>query len=752
MIEQKISIEIKINRNDILEELRSIQKIHGYLPEEELATLAEISGISLGELYGLATFYSAFRLEPVGKYVLKVCHGAPCHVMGAPKISDTISDYLQIRNGETTEDGLFTLEEVACVGCCSLAPVMMVDNEFIGYLNPRKIKTVVEQYREKALLEESRSGFNDKYTIRVGMGSCGIAAGAEKSLKKIRQEVIRLGLDVNVEKTGCVGLCFSEPVIEISSESGIWLYGDMTEEKVAYLLEEHVVNNSPVDRMAVVCDRKPTANSPYLKHQYKIALRNCGEIDPEDVDSYIQKGGFQALKQIVNSEADFKTVILEAVNSSELRGRGGAGFPTGKKWGIAAETSASQKYVICNADEGDPGAFMDRAVLEGDPCSVIEGMLSCALAVGADKGYVYCRTEYPLALERLTIAIRQCEERGILGENIFHKEGLNFRIEIVEGAGAFVCGEESALIASIEGKRGIPSPKPPYPVISGLHGYPTVINNVETLSNIPWILEYGGEAFSKIGTSSSSGTKVFALTGSLKRTGLVEVPMGTTLQDILYKIGGGPIEGKKIKAVQIGGPSGGCIPADKFDTPVDFDSLKKLGAMMGSGGLLAITDDTCMVGFTRFFTQFLCNESCGKCTSCRVGTQEIVDILTEIMEGRGNISHLERLTEVAGLLKITSSCGLGQTAANPLLTSLAFFRHEYEEHIHNKKCTAKECTELIRYVVKADKCPGCRLCAERCSVNAIHGLVNIPHFIDQDQCVRCNSCKALCPYDAIKVV
>lgn len=751
MSEQILTKELKEVKSSALDALRNIQNEHGYLPEEQLQILSGISGIPIGELYGLATFYSAFRLEPAGKYVLKVCHGAPCHVMGAPKISDALSDYLNIKNGETTEDGLFTLEEVACVGCCSLAPVMMVNKEFIGYLNHKKVKAVVDRYREKALQEEKRCGYDNHFTIRVGMSSCGIAAGAEKSYKKILQETIRLGLDIKVKKTGCIGLCFSEPVVEISNENGIWLYGNMTEEKISYILEEHIMNNAPVENMVVICDRKPTDSSSYLKYQYKIALRNCGEIDPENIDDYIRQGGFQKLKALIHSD-NYSSDILKEIKISGLRGRGGAGFPTGKKWTIAAEVDATQKYVICNADEGDPGAFMDRAVLEGDPCSIIEGMLTCALAVGADKGYVYCRTEYPLALQRLAIAIKQCEERGFLGKNIFRKEGLDFSIEIVEGAGAFVCGEESALIASIEGKRGIPTPKPPYPVISGLHGYPTVINNVETFANISWIMENGGEVFSGIGTPSSPGTKVFALTGSLRRPGLVEVPMGTTIRDIIYKIGGGPGEGKKIKAIQIGGPSGGCIPEDKFDTPVDFDSLNSLGAMMGSGGLLTITDDTCIVGFTRFFTQFLCNESCGKCTSCRVGTQEIVDILTVIMEGRGNMAHLDRLKQLADLLKSTSGCGLGLTAANPLITSMTFFRNEYEEHILKKKCAARECPELIRYFVSADKCLGCRRCAEKCSVNAVHGVVNVPHFIDQKACVKCGSCKSVCHYDAINVV
>jgi NADH:ubiquinone oxidoreductase subunit F (NADH-binding)/NAD-dependent dihydropyrimidine dehydrogenase PreA subunit len=479
----------------------------------------------------------------------------------------------------------------------------------------------------------------------------------------------------------------------------------------------------------------------FYSKQMRLALRNCGVIDPENIDEYIIRGGYIGLKKALQMEP---MDVVNEVKTSGLRGRGGAGFPTGMKWQFANSSTGSKKYIVCNADEGDPGAFMDRSLLEGDPHAVLEGMMIAGRAIGADEGYIYVRSEYPLAIKRLRTAISQAERYGLLGDNILGL-GFNFKIKIKEGAGAFVCGEETALLASIEGKRGVPRHRPPFPAVEGLWGKPTCINNVETLANVPLVLRHGSEKFASVGTEGSKGTKVFALTGKVNNTGLVEVPMGVTIREVVFDIGGGIRYGKKFKAAQIGGPSGGCIPEEHLDLPIDFDSLTAAGAMMGSGGLVVVDEDTCMVDMARYFLNFTKNESCGQCIPCRLGTSQMYNILEDITEGRGKPEDLKLLEELAWAVKKGSMCGLGQTAPNPILTTLRYFRHEYEAHVNDRRCPALVCKPLLQYLIDQEKCIGCQRCSKECPVEAISGEKKEPHIIDQDKCTKCGACYDVCP-------
>jgi len=589
--------------------------------------------------------------------------------------------------------------------------------------------------------------------IAVGMNSCGIAAGAKETYEAIKRELEERGLDVKLKIVGCVGMCYREPLVDIITEDEIITYGHVDPKKVPRIIEEHVINGKPIEEWIVKRDwwengeRKTWDVDGYFAKQKKIVLENSGYIDPENIDEYIQAGGYEALKKALQMEPE---EIIDIIIKSGLRGRGGAGFPTGLKWKFTREAKGDEKYVICNADEGDPGAFMDRNVLEGDPHRVIEGMIIGAYAIGATKGFIYVRAEYPLAIRRLKIALKQARERGFLGENILGS-GFSFDIEIKEGAGAFVCGEETALIASIEGKRGMPRPRPPYPAQKGLWGKPTNINNVETWANVPWIIKHGWEAYASLGTEKSKGTKVFALSGKIKHGGNVEVPMGITLREILYEIGGGTKTGKRIKAVQLGGPSGGCIPEELFDTPVDYESVNATGAIMGSGGMVVMDEDTCMVDVAKFFLDFTVKESCGKCTFCRLGTKRMWEILDKFTRGEATEEDLEKLEHLAYKVKAGSLCGLGQTAPNPVLTTLRYFREEYIEHI-NGRCPAKVCKPLIRYVIIADRCTGCTACARACPVKAISGERLKPHSIDQSACIKCGTCYEVCRFNAIEIL
>ena len=585
-------------------------------------------------------------------------------------------------------------------------------------------------------------------TVTVGLGSCGIAAGANKTYEKIKAMKESEKLDFNLKKTSCVGMCYREPLVEITDDTGTYLYGEVDAGRAVEVIEKHINQHDPIRDYIVYTDLFDAPENDFIGAQVKIVLRNCGYMDPESIEEYESRDGYKAIK-IIAAEKTSREMVIDTVLKSGLRGRGGGGFPTGLKWKFANANKSADKYVICNADEGDPGAFMDRSVLEGDPHSVLEGMIIAAYVIEANGGVIYCRAEYPLAIKRLNIAIKQAHDRGYLGKNIFGIEGFNLDIYIKEGAGAFVCGEETALIASIEGERGMPRKRPPFPAGSGLWKKPTNINNVETYANIPWILIHGAEAYARYGTEKSKGTKVFALAGKVCHSGLVEVPMGMTIRDVIFKLGGGIKNNKRFKAVQMGGPSGGCIPEFLSDTIVDYDSVNATGAIMGSGGMVVMDETTCMVDVAKFFLDFTCKESCGKCTFCRMGTKRMLEILERITNGHGREGDLEKLEELAYQIKDNSLCGLGQTAPNPVLTTIRYFRDEYEAHISHKKCPAKVCRPLLTYKVDEEKCTGCLVCQKNCPVKAITGERKQPHHIDQELCTKCGVCFSKCKFQSI---
>ena len=578
--------------------------------------------------------------------------------------------------------------------------------------------------------------------IVVGEGSCGIAAGAAKVYSAIEKLIGLTGSTLTV--TGCIGMCFLEPIVDIY-DSGelkkrlVQVRPEDAEKIIAYVNgDENAVNNIEIS----------DEDKLFLEKQTRIALRHCGIINPEIIDEYTAFDGYRALEKVLKTMTPED--VIEEIKISGLAGRGGAGFPTWFKWNAARQSPGETKYLICNADEGDPGAFMDRAVIESDPHNLIEGMLIGAYAIGAKEAVVYVRAEYPLAIERLKEAIKQAEEKGFLGENIMGT-GFSCKMRIKAGAGAFVCGEETALIESLQGERGMPRLKPPFPAQSGYWYKPSNINNVETFANVSWIILNGGEAFAAMGTDGSKGTKVFALTGKIKRGGLVEIPMGKTLRDVIFDIGGGIKNGKKFKAVQMGGPSGGCIPADLLDTVIDYKALGATGAIMGSGGMVVMDETTCMVSMAQFFLDFTAKESCGKCIHCRIGTKRMLEILNRIVKGEGREGDIELLEELCYSIKDGALCGLGQTAPNPVLTTIKYFRNEYEAHINDKKCPAKSCPDLLEYTIDADKCRGCTLCAKKCPANAISGEVKSAHKIDRDKCIKCGSCVSVCRFGAVNV-
>ena len=584
-------------------------------------------------------------------------------------------------------------------------------------------------------------------SVIVGLSTCGIAAGAEDTFRALEEKVAAVGAAPSLGRTGCIGMCHQEPLVEIRRDGGPrYLYGHVTPDKVGRLVDEHVMQGTPIPEWLVWTSAGEGTDRDYLERQTRIVLRNCGTIDPESVDEYVGVGGYGALKAVL-AQKDPEGLINQIIESG-LRGRGGAGFLTGMKWRFTRLAAGAHKYIICNADEGDPGAFMDRSVLESDPHAVVEGMAIAGFAIGSSEGYIYVRAEYPKAIERLTIAIARAEERGLLGGDIFGS-GFSFRIRLKEGAGAFVCGEETALIASIEGRRGMPRIRPPFPAVKGLWDCPTCINNVETFANVPWIVVNGASAFSSHGTATSKGTKVFAMAGKVRHGGLVEVPMGISIREIVYDICGGIRDGKQFKAVQMGGPSGGCIPAELQNTVIDYESINKTGAIMGSGGLVVMDEATCMVDVARFFLDFTQRESCGKCTFCRVGTKRMLEVLTRITDGKGQDGDIELLEELAERVKSSSLCGLGQTAPNPVLTTLKYFRSEYEAHIANRKCPAHHCTKLLTFTI-TDDCTGCMVCLKACPVDAITGKRKEKHVIDQALCTSCGECFKVCNFDAIR--
>ncbi|MDD7338042.1 MAG: NADH-quinone oxidoreductase subunit NuoF [Ruminococcus sp.] len=579
--------------------------------------------------------------------------------------------------------------------------------------------------------------------ILVGEGSCGIAAGAEKVYSALQKALAGTAHTLGV--TGCIGMCYLEPIVDVYPDGGevirlVRVKPEDAEKILAFLndgSEEHIKD-------LVVSEE----DSQFLKKQTRIALRRCGIIDPNEISDFLKNDGYTALKKVLGGMTPEQ--VIDTVKISGLAGRGGAGFPTWFKWNAARQSAGDEKYLICNADEGDPGAFMDRAVIESDPHNLIEGMLIAAYAIGAKHAVVYVRAEYPLAIKRLERAIKQAQENGYLGENILGSQ-FSCDMRIKAGAGAFVCGEETALIESLEGSRGMPRLKPPFPAQSGYWHKPSNINNVETFANVSWIINNGGEAFAAMGTENSKGTKVFALTGKIKRGGLVEIPMGKTLRDVIFDIGGGMKGTKKFKAVQMGGPSGGCIPAELIDTVIDYKALGATGAIMGSGGMVVMDEDTCMVGMAKFFLDFTAKESCGKCVHCRIGTMRMLEILERITEGKGKEGDIELLEELCSSIKDGALCGLGQTAPNPVLTTIRYFRNEYEDHIKNKKCSAGECKALVKYSIDPSACRGCTLCARNCPVKAIEGEVKKPHSINTMVCIKCGKCKSVCKFGAVKL-
>jgi len=581
--------------------------------------------------------------------------------------------------------------------------------------------------------------------IFIGEGSCGLAAGAGKVHEKINEVLLANNLKADVEITGCCGMCYLEPIVDIYDDYGEkTTYVKVTPEMVDDLILKKIRDGQEINTCQISQN-----DLNILGNQKRIVLRNCGIINPEKIDDYIESGGYQAIKKCISKLSPED--VIDIIKKSGLRGRGGAGFPTWFKWNAARASKSTPKYIVCNADEGDPGAFMDRSVLEGDPHNLIEGMMIGAYAMGAEEGIVYVRAEYPLAIVRLEKAIEQAREKGFLGKRVFGMD-FNFDMRIKAGAGAFVCGEETALIASLEGERGMPRLKPPFPAQKGYWQQPTNINNVETFSNVAWIINNGAEAFSSMGTEDSKGTKVFALTGKIKNGGLVEVPMGMTLREIIFDIGGGIRDNKKFKAVQLGGPSGGCLPESLLDTPMEYASINKTGAIVGSGGMVVLDETTCMVDVTRFFLDFTKKESCGKCIHCRIGTTRMLEILTRITKGEGKEGDIELLEDLAKKVKDGSLCGLGQTAPNPVLTTIRYFRDEYEAHIRDKRCPAKQCTSLITYKIDPDKCIGCTACARNCPVSCISGQVKKAHEIDQTLCIKCGKCAEVCPVDAVEII
>lgn len=588
-------------------------------------------------------------------------------------------------------------------------------------------------------------------TIVVGMGTCGLSAGARVVFEKL-EELTGANPDIcRLTISGCIGMCYREPLVEIRDGVRRVFYGGVTTESAENIFESNVLNDKRIedDNLVYIIERDGSTSgseADFLDLQERIVLRNCGTIDPESISDYVESGGYESLKKILFKMSPEE--IIQEVKNSGLRGRGGAGFPTGLKWSFAASNEADRKYVVCNADEGDPGAFMDRSVLEGDPHSVLEGMIICARAIGANFGYIYCRAEYPLAIHRLEIALSEAREKGYLGKDILGS-GFDFDIKIKQGAGAFVCGEETALFASIEGERGMPRIRPPFPAEKGLWQKPTNNNNVETFANIPWIIANGAGAYAAFGTEKSPGTKVFALAGKVVHGGLAEVSMGTTINDLVFRIGGGIKEGREFKAVQMGGPSGGCIPASLKDTPVDFESIPATGAIMGSGGMVVMDDTTCMVEIARFFLDFTQNESCGKCTFCRIGTLRMLEILERLTRGEGLPEDIEKLEQLSIQIKEASLCGLGQTAPNPVQTTIRYYLDEYLAHINDKRCPAGSCLALVEFSIDADKCVGCTICAKNCPVDAISGEVKEPHVIDQEICVKCGKCITSCNFNAV---
>lgn len=754
--------------------LQEVQKRLNYVPSDALKYICQVSDITPGQISGVSTFYSQFRHLPVGRHTIKICTGTACHVKGSQLITESFQRELGIDDTHNmSEDSLFSIEEVACLGCCTLAPVIQIDGKTYGHVKPNMTGEIINDFLsthqgDKAVNEDN----NDRDTdaeVRIGLGSCCVAGGSRDILSNLIDTKESYNLKIRLKPVGCVGVCNQTPLLEIVTKDNVnHRYTNVKKEQVEEILLKHIkpasFNKRLLHRLNDLADtfvsdekslspvnlskdvREKYLNN-FLNLQLHLATMNSGIISPESFEEYRMLGGFNALEKTVAGIAPVE--VINIVNNSMLRGRGGAGFPTGKKWKIFSEAEGNPKYVVCNGDEGDPGAFMDRMLLESFPYRIIEGMLIAGFATGAQEGIFYIRAEYPLAVSRIRTALENCYKNRMLGKDSKYSD-FRFNITIFEGAGAFVCGEETALIASLEGKRGYPHFRPPYPVEKGYNGKPTLVNNVETLSLIPWILNNGSDSFNSIGTEKSKGTKVFALAGKVSKGGLIEVPMGTTIREIVENIGNGVGDGRSFKSVQIGGPSGGCIPASLSDTPVDFEQLTKLGAMMGSGGMVVLDDSDCMVDIAKYFLSFTHKQSCGKCTFCRVGTKQMLNILTLLSEGNATMADIDELERLSHDVKNGSLCGLGKTAPNPVLTGLQYFREEYEAHTR-KICPAKKCRELIRYVI-TDNCTGCTKCYQECPVGAIEFKPYEKHNIDNAKCTKCDNCRIVCPENAVEII
>jgi NADH:ubiquinone oxidoreductase subunit F (NADH-binding)/NADH:ubiquinone oxidoreductase subunit E/NAD-dependent dihydropyrimidine dehydrogenase PreA subunit len=769
----QIIAEIGTSADKVIPILQTIQDAYKYLPEEALARVHETTDITPASIHGIATFYSQFRLKPVGKHIVKVCVGTACHVKGAMLVYDAFRRALKLEGDEDTDaEGLFTLDQVSCLGCCTIAPVVQIDDVTYGHVKTDEADSILKDFLERTNQPKTEKPpvIIDKEVmqgeIRIGLGSCCVATGSNDVKNALEDALHHSKIDVDVKHVGCVGICNQVPILEIHKPNETpAVYAKIKPEEVREVIKQHfkpkrltdktrtgiynffdsIVNNEiPKKHQYFNPEDKNSLFAAFLSSQVSIATEFRGELRPSDLTEYRSKDGFKALEMCLKSKKPEE--IIEIISQSGLKGRGGGGFPTATKWKLVHEAQSDKKYIICNGDEGDPGAFMDRMLLESYPYRIIEGMMIAAFATGAAEGIFYIRAEYPLAVQRIREALAALYSDGLLGENILNSS-FDLDIKIFEGAGAFICGEETALIASIEGKRGLPTLRPPYPAEKGLWGKPTLINNVETYSMVPWIINHGEKAFNEIGTEDSKGTKVFALAGKIERGGLIEVPMGITIRQIVEEIGGGVAEGRNFKAIQIGGPSGGCIPASMADTPIDYSSLKEAGAMMGSGGLIVLDDKDCLVDIARYFLSFTQEQSCGRCTFCRIGTTRMLQILDKITSGKGQESDIELLEELAQSTKSGSMCGLGKSAPNPVLTTLKYFRDEYLAHV-NGKCPTGKCKDLIQYTI-TDECIGCTKCAQVCPSDAIAPIPYEKHVVDNEKCIKCDVCRDICPVDAV---
>jgi NADH:ubiquinone oxidoreductase subunit F (NADH-binding)/NADH:ubiquinone oxidoreductase subunit E/Pyruvate/2-oxoacid:ferredoxin oxidoreductase delta subunit len=768
---ERIVNDIGKRRDDAISLLNAVEDEYGYLPMAALQRLTELADVDAAQLCGVASFYDRFRTNPRGRHVVRVCHGTACHVAGSPRLTEQLRRDLNVPPGADTDPtGLATIEEVACLGCCTLAPVVELDRRLNGKVSVEAVREMLYRLREArnnghpkdgapatrapAIALATNGESTSPIEICIGVGSCCLAGGSGDIIAATEREIARRRLNARVKRVGCVGACASTPLITIHAEGQPpRVIAHATCDDARHLVRaldresKRTRRRFGAHRPVEILDRGRQEIDHFLAPQWRIVTEHSGRLTPTDLDEYRRCDGIAALARCLDDMTPED--VIEAVARSGLRGRGGAGFPTHAKWRVARNAVGGPKLVICNGDEGDPGAYMDRMVMESYPYRVLEGMLIAAYAVGAAEGILYIRHEYPLAVERIRIAIGAMQAAGLLGERILGSE-FSFQARVVEGAGAFVCGEETALIQSLMGERGSPRPRPPYPAECGVHGRPTVVNNVETLANLPWIIRRGPEAYAKIGTPDSRGTKVFSLSGKVCRAGLIEAPMGMTLREIVDQIGGGVAGGKRLKAIQIGGPSGGCIPARLADTPVDFEQLKAVGAIMGSGGLVVLDENDCMVDLARYFLRFTQRESCGRCTFCRIGTKRLLEILERICEGRGHRGDLDEIERVAAMTSAGSLCGLGKTAPNPVVTTLRYFREEYEAHLAGR-CPAGRCAALIEYRVTPE-CTGCTICAQRCPEGAIPFTPYEVHVIDSAACTRCDICRQCCPEGAIAVV